>query len=258
VHTTADVLASSEQKTTPAPRAKGKWLTASIANDAAQVVADVLREAERRDPEHRRRWVALVDGTNHQIDRINAEAKAREAKVTIMVDLIHVLEHLWTAAWCSHEQGDPDAEARVHEKATAILEGKAGTVAAAIRRKTAHRGLHGDQRARADRSADYPLNKRPYLDYPTALDNGWPIATGIIQGACRHLIKDRIDITGARWGLEGAEATLKLRAISSNNDFDTYWTDTSPESVTATTNQATPTTSSSKQRDVPLGEPHPN
>ncbi|MGI8413877.1 MAG: ISKra4 family transposase, partial [Solirubrobacteraceae bacterium] len=68
------------------------------------------------------------------------------------------------------------------------------------------------------------LNKRPYLDYPTALTNGWPIATGIIEGACRHLIKDRMDITGARWGLQGAEAILKLRAIRSNNDFDEYWT----------------------------------
>ncbi len=76
---------------------------------------------------------------------------------------------------------------------------------------------------RADRTADYLLNKRPYLDYPTALENGWPIATGVIEGACRHLVKDRMDITGARWGLEGAEAILKLRALIGNRDFDTYW-----------------------------------
>jgi hypothetical protein len=61
------------------------------------------------------------------------------------------------------------------------------------------------------------------LDYPTALAAGWPIATAIIEGACRHLVKDRMDLTGARWGLHGAEAILKLRAIRSNGDFDDYW-----------------------------------
>ena len=101
--------------------------------------------------------------------------------------------------------------------------GKAGIVAAAIRRKATRLGLGSDQRAKADRTADYLLNKRPYLDYPTALTNGWPIPTGVIEGACRHLVKDRMDITGARWGLDGAEAILKLRALRSNGDFDTYW-----------------------------------
>ena len=65
--------------------------------------------------------------------------------------------------------------------------------------------------------------KARYLDYPTALNNGWPIATGVIEGACRHIVADRLDITGARWGLEGAEAILKLRALRSNKDFHAYW-----------------------------------
>ena len=71
----------------------------------------------------------------------------------------------------------------------------------------------------ADRCAAYLLNKAPYLRYHTALAKGWPIATGVIEGACRHLVKDRMDLTGARWGLEGAEAVLKLRALRSNGDF---------------------------------------
>ena len=79
------------------------------------------------------------------------------------------------------------------------------------------------QRKPADEAANYLTNKAPYLDYPTALTNGWPIATGIVEGACRHLIKDRMDITGARWGLAGAEAILKLRAIKANGDFEEYW-----------------------------------
>lgn len=223
IRTAADVLASADEKTRPAPTATGKWLTASIANDAAAVVADIFDEAERRDPDHQQTWVALVDGNNHQIDRIEREAKSRQVKVTILVDLIHVIEYLWSAAWCFYREGDPAVETWVHEKATAILKGRSGIVAAAIRRKATRLHLDPDKRAKADRAANYLLNKRPYLDYPTALANGWPIATGIIEGACRHLIKDRMDITGARWGLDGAETILKLRALRSNGDFDHYW-----------------------------------
>ena len=110
------------------------------------------------------------------------------------------------------------------DKARQVLDGRAGIVAAAIRRKATTLGLDANQRTNADRCADYLLPKRPYLDYPTALKNGWPIATGVIEGACRHLVKDRMDITGARWGLAGAEAILTLRALISNGDFDSYWT----------------------------------
>jgi len=221
--TPADVLAPTKEKALPVPKAKHKWLTASVVEDAATVVADIFDEAQRRDPVHQRQWVCLVDGNNHQIDRIKKEAKTRKVKVAIVVDVVHVLEYLWGAAWCFFDEGDPAAEQWVHEKALAILEGKAGIVAAAIRRKATLLRLPDDKRAKADRAADYLLNKRPYLDYPTALANGWPIATGVIEGACRHLVKDRMDITGARWGLHGAEAILKLRALISNSDLDAYW-----------------------------------
>ena len=74
-----------------------------------------------------------------------------------------------------------------------------------------------------DDAVAYLTNKAEYLRYDTALAAAWPIATGIIEGACRHLVKGRLDITGARWGLAGAEAVLKLRALRSNGDFDAYW-----------------------------------
>lgn len=84
-------------------------------------------------------------------------------------------------------------------------------------------GLRGAQRKGIDEAVNYLSGKAEYLRYDTALKRGWPIATGIIEGACRHLVKDRLDITGARWGLSGAEAVLKLRAVRANGDFDTYW-----------------------------------
>src|SRR5664280_2546561 len=151
------------------------------------------------------------------------EAHARTLQVTIVIDFIHVLEYIWKAAWCFHREGDPAAEEWVRHHARAVLDGKATRVAGAIRRAATIAGLHDAQRAGADACAVYLTNKAHYLDYPTALASGWPIATGVIEGACRHLVKDRMDLTGARWGLPGAEAILKLRAIASNGDFDDYW-----------------------------------
>jgi len=224
--TPADVITPPGQprpETAPGPKARNKWLTASVTDDAAQVIAAIFDEAERRDPAHTRTWVALVDGNNHQISRIRAEARDREVTVTIVVDFVHVIEYLWKAAWCFFPAGESAAEAWVAGHATAILSGNASTVAAAIRRKATYHGLDPGRRAPADTCADYLLNKKTYLDYRSALAKGWPIATGVIEGACRHLIADRMDITGARWGLTNAEAILKLRALTSNGDFDDYW-----------------------------------
>jgi hypothetical protein len=221
--TPAEVLAPTSEKTLPPPKATHKWLTASVTENAAAIVASLFDEAERRDPVHQHTLVALVDGNNHQIDRITTEAKKRKIKITIVVDLIHGLEYLWGAAWCFYREGDPAVEQWVHEKTLAVLDGKAGIVAAAIRRKATRLELPAEKRTKADRAATYLHNKAPYLDYPTALANGWPIATSVIEGACRHLVKDRMDITGARWGLPGAEAILKLRAIITNGDFNAYW-----------------------------------
>lgn len=224
--TSTDILSADEHTGPPpqAPKAKNKWVTASVVDDAATVIAAAFDEAERRDPDHTRSWVALVDGNNHQITRIHAEAKSRGLTITVVVDFIHVLEYLWAAAWCFYHEGDQAAEAWVRQKALAVLDGKAGIVAAAIRRKATTGKLPAAARAKADAAADYLHHKRRYLDYPTALTRGWPIATGIIEGACRHVVRDRMDLTGARWGLAGAEAILKLRAIRANGDWDDYWT----------------------------------
>ena len=78
-----------------APVARAKWLTASVTDDIAEVIKTLFDETDRRDPGHRRTWVALVDGARHQISCIKAEAKARDVNVTIVVDFIHVLEYIW-------------------------------------------------------------------------------------------------------------------------------------------------------------------
>ena len=217
-----DVVGGGDEST-PAPVARAKWVTASVVEDAAQVVGRVFDEADRRDPDHQRRWIALVDGNNHQIDRIGAEGAARGVPVTVVIDLIHVMEYLWGAVWCFFAEGDAAAETWVRAKALAILEGNARQVAAGIRRRATTSGLNPAKRKKADACATYLTNKAAYLDYPTALSAGWPIATGVIEGTCRFLVADRMDITGARWSVEGAEAILKLRAVRSNGDFDKYY-----------------------------------
>lgn len=225
--TATDILPEDDQPrgpTRPTPTAHGKWLTASVTADTAEVIAAGFDEATRRDPDQNRAWVALVDGNRHQIDRIQAEVRNRNLTVPILVDFIHVIEYIWAAAWCFHPEGDPAAETWVRRHARRILAGQAGTVAAAIRRKATKQALDSDKRRNADRCATYLLNNKRWLDYPTALAAGWPIATGVIEGACRYLVKDRMDITGARWGLNGAEAVLKLRALISNGDLEDYWT----------------------------------
>jgi len=202
---------------------RNKWLTASVEKESAEVICEIFDEAERRDPNHRRRWIVLVDGACHQLDCVESEARNRAIELHIIVDFVHVFEYLWKAAWCFYEQGSVEAEGWVYGHASAILQGESSVVAGAIRRKATYLGLSDCERKNADVCADYLINKRDYLCYPLALKSGWPISTGVIEGACRHLAKDRMDITGARWSLTGAEAVLKLRALMSNDDFDNYW-----------------------------------
>jgi hypothetical protein len=206
-----------------APKAARKWVTASVADDAAAVVASVFAEADRRDPGRQRTWIALADGNKHQISRIQAEAAGRGITITIICDFIHVLEYLWKAAWCFFPEASPGAGPWVRAHAAAVLDGNAAAVAAAIRGQAARPGLSAARRNAATRTADYLDNKAPYLGYPQALAAGWPISSGVIEGTCRHLVKDRMDITGARWGIHTAEAILKLRALHANGDFDAYW-----------------------------------
>jgi hypothetical protein len=224
VRTPADIISlPGDQPTRRAgPKATGKWLTVSIADTSADVVAAVFDQAQARDPTGRRRWVVLVDGDRHQLDLIAGEAARRGVSVHILIDFIHVLEYLWGAAWSFHTPGDPAAETWVAGHARTVLDGHSDTVATQITAQTTESDQ--DNHTGADTAVAYLKAKQPHLDYRTALTAGWPIATGVIEGACRHLVKDRMDITGARWGLVGAEAVLKLRAVVTNGDLNDYWT----------------------------------
>ena len=207
----------------PGPKARARWLAGSVRKDPADMIAAAFDEAGARDPQRLRTWVVLVDGADHQLALIRAEAARRGVTVHIVVDIIHVLEYLWGAAWSFHPAGDPAAEDWVAARALTVLAGDSDRAAAGITAEADAAGLEGSRRSGADACVRYLGNKREFLRYDQALSAGWPIATGVIEGACRHLIADRLNLGGARWGLDGAEAILTLRAVISNGDFEEYW-----------------------------------
>ncbi len=209
----------------PAPRAVSRRYRVDIAADRSASIRWLFDEAERRDPGHARDWVALVDGDNHQIRLIEQEAAGRGITgLTILIDLIHVLEYLWKAAWAFHEPRDPAIETWTITQATGILHGRAAEVTARIAQLAEEHPPQSPEHAKNIRKVlTYLQAKQPYLDYPRALAAGWPVATGVIEGACRHLVNDRMAITGARWSTSGAQAILWLRVIHANGDQDAYW-----------------------------------
>jgi hypothetical protein len=205
------------------PRPEQKRVWASLEKEPEQVIADAFDEASRRDPNQEKLWIALVDGNNAQIDILKRMAKKRRVKLTIIVDIVHVIEYLWKAGRVFHPESGPPLEGWVRHRLLAVLNGKAGLMAGGMRRSATRKGLDDKTRESVDTCATYLLNKSPYLHYDDYLSQGFPIATGVIEGACRHLVKDRLEITGAKWKLRSAEAVLRLRALRSSKDFDEYW-----------------------------------
>lgn len=206
------------------PRARNKRVWASVEREHAMVTEEAFLESLHRDPERKRPWAVLVDGQPQQIRNIKACIKRHQLVGTVLIlDLIHVIEYLWKAAYCFQAEGSPEAEKWVKERILRILEGKSSDVAAGMRRSATLKRLSKKARKGVDTCAHYLLKNREMLKYDEYLKEGFPIATGAIEGACRYLIKDRMDITGARWRLKRAEAILKLRSIKSSDDFDDYW-----------------------------------
>jgi hypothetical protein len=204
------------------PKVENKRTWARVEADQGAVVEQGFAEALRRDPEQRMRWVVLTDGQEDLLRQVDAAARRYQVEVTVVQDFVHVLEYLWKAAHALHPQDPEERESWVRGRASAVLEGRAQDVAVGLRRAATRKQLSQGQRKPVDKAADYLENNRARLRYDQALAQGLPIATGVIEGACRHLVKDRMDITGARWGLPQAEAILKLRSLKVSGDLPAY------------------------------------
>jgi hypothetical protein len=221
----ADILPADAQERTarqPGPKTSSRNVDASLEHSVAPMVVALFDQAETRDPQHQRRWVVLVDGANHQLECLEREAQRRGVQIDIVVDFIHVLEYLWKAAE-DLQATHTSRAAFVAATARDLLEGHAQQVIADLRAHLRTREGDNDPAPGLQRAIAYLHAKAPYLNYHIALALGWPIATGVIEGCCRYLVKDRLDITGARWSLASAEAILLLRAVIANGDFDAYW-----------------------------------
>jgi hypothetical protein len=206
----------------PGPKAVNRELDASIVDSTAPMTTRLFDRAQQRDPHHLRRWIVLVDGNNHQIDRVKAEAHAHGVRINLILDFVHVLEYLWKAADDLHPT-QPGRAGFVARTARDLLEHHPARVIADLTSHHDDLTQTGTTAPGLKRCIDYLTAKQPYLIYRIALAMGWPIATGVIEGACRYLVKDRLAITGARWSLPGAEAVLLLRTVITNGDFPAYW-----------------------------------
>jgi hypothetical protein len=210
-------------ETSSRPRPVDKRVWASIQRDSKEVTREIVAEAMSRSNSKRKEWVVLVDGCPNQLRRISKELKRVGQKATIIVDIIHVIEYLWKASRALYGTDGEKCEEWVQERMIQILAGKSGYVAGGISRSATLQKLKPKDRAPLDTAAGYILKRTQYLDYKAYLTKGYPIATGVIEGACRHLLNDRLDITGARWSLTGAEAVVRLRSLKSSGDLDDYW-----------------------------------
>ena len=238
------------------PRPEHKRVWASLAQSPEAVIREMFEEAARRDPKGQKRWVALVDGNLPQIGHLQQMAEERNIPLIIVVDFIHVAQYVWKAAGALFPNQEIESDRWTRGRLLEILRGKASLVAAGMRRSATLGEMAAAERKPVDDCADYLLNYSPYLQYAKALAEGVPIATGVIEGACRHLVQDRMNLTGARWSLTGAEAVLRLRALRSSNATSMpIGSFTSSRNMNATTPRTTPITAC--RRPSRPWPPHP-
>ena len=145
-----------------------------------------------------------------------------DANTVDILDLMHVIPRLWDAAHVFHGEGSKEAGAFVRERLLQVLRGEVASVVHRLRYLGAVRGVKGANRQRLRKACNYLKKNKHRMHYDQYLQAGYPIATGVIEGACRHVIKDRMERAGMRWKVPGAQAMLHLRAISASGDWESF------------------------------------
>lgn len=171
-----------------------------------------------RNPDGQRPVVCVMDGER----ALWKTLKRYVEKVVCILDLFHVMERLWQAAHCFHAEGSDEAQAFVTERLQSILEGKVGYVIGGFKQMATKHRLRGSRSRRLSEVIGYLERNRRFMHYDEYLAAGYPIGSGVAEGACRHLVKDRMELTGMHWRTEGAQAMLDLRAVYLNDDWDAF------------------------------------
>lgn len=202
------------------PRPENKRVWASLKESKDVVIDDVAAEMRRRDPNGKKKHVVVTDGERALQIRVK---KRLGDTVLLVLDLLHVLEKLWKAAYVFHPEGSEEAEEWVFARAYKILRGDVSQVVKGLRQMATKRRLRGEKRETLLGVASYFYRNRKRMRYDEYLAQGLPIASGAVEGACKNLVKDRMERSGMRWKEDSAEAMLKLRATYLSGDFEEYW-----------------------------------
>ena len=176
----------------------------------------------RRNPEGTKSVIFLSDGERALHDR---QGEYLPEGVTCILDLLHVMERLWKVAWCLFEEGTQKTQAErwVEDRLRMLLDGKVGSLVGGLRQTLTKRKLRGSRRKTFREVIGYFDRNRCRMRYDEYLAAGYPIGSGVIEGACRHLVKDRLERAGMRWIPDGAQAMLDLRATYLNGEWEAFW-----------------------------------
>ena len=211
--TAGTVVADHPERT--GPQGKRLWATLT-GKDAA--LAEAADQVAAREGTHLTHRVALTDGCQALQERVQRQFPT----FTLVLDLIHATEYLWKAATALLGETNAQRTAWVKARTLQLLRSQSTGLVADLRHLTQTSGCPRRARTVLTKVAAYLERHAPYMDYATSLARGWPIATGVIEGACRHLVKDRCELSGMRWTIAGAEALLHLRCVHENGDWDAY------------------------------------
>jgi hypothetical protein len=161
---TAEQIMGLDEQETLRPKVRNKRVWASLRQPPAEVIEQLFAEAQRRDPQHERTGLVLVDGQEAQRREVGAAVARHRADVVVIQDFVHALEYLWKAAYCFQAEGTEEAEAWVLEHALALLQGKVSEVAAGMRRRATRQALSPETRAPVDKCADSLLKNKARFD----------------------------------------------------------------------------------------------
>ncbi|MFN2217365.1 MAG: ISKra4 family transposase [Anaerolineae bacterium] len=204
-------------RASPPPRPQNKHIWATL--DGKDVALDRLtKQVAPRQGNHIQHQVALCDGC----EALQSRIAARFSDFTLVLDFIHPHEDLWEVANSLLGETNEQRAEWVAAKTLQMLSGETEQVITDFRRLAQQPKRSASQREKLTKTANYFERNLPYMDYPTYLAKGWPIASGVIEGACRHFVKDRFELSGMRWIQKGAENLLHLRAVAENDDWDAY------------------------------------
>ena len=218
-----DVLTDDKKAANKLPRPQNKQVSASLKHSTQSSVRRVLEQMQQRDPGGQRPKAMLVDGENKQLAAVKSEAKKLGLTVQVVLDLLHALHYVYLAGKALYPKTPGNVEVWVDGVARRLLTEKPAAVLVYLQGELATRQLSRPAKKALKKCVKYLAERKDYIHYADYLGRGLPIASGVIEGTCRSLVKDRLGVTGARWGLAGAEALLKLRAVERNGDWEKYW-----------------------------------